>query len=55
MIKNPLLAKERRVFEEALRKNLLLLEGKRLDEEAADLIFRLSQKMAKKMAVYLRD
>ena len=53
-MKNPLLRKERRVFEEALRKNLLLLESRGWDDEAEDLLIRLTQKMAEKMSFYLR-
>ena len=54
MIKNPLLRKERRVFEEALRKNLLLLESRGWDDEAQDLLDRLTIKMVEKMAWYTR-
>ena len=54
IIRNPLLAKERRIFEEALRKNLLLLESRGWDDEAQDLLDRLTIKMVEKMAWYTK-
>ena len=52
--RNPLLKKERRVFEEALRRNLLLLESRGWNDEAQDLLDRLTIKMVEKMAWYTR-
>lgn len=48
------LRRERRRFEEELRKALQLLEKEDLLDEGEDLLFRLRQKMAEKMNFYLK-